>query len=148
MGGLAAEAAGGDFKTGALAAGVNELLIDSLVKQYTGMTKEQKDRLLVMNSQIIGVLAASAQGGDAKSLQTGSWVAGSATSYNRLLHSSEKKALADEAKALEEKLGKPRSDMSWEDVLLLAANAQVDATENARLQALVNSFPPGNPEGQ
>ncbi|WP_445939036.1 two-partner secretion domain-containing protein, partial [Pseudomonas sp.] len=29
MGGLAAEAAGGDFKTGALAAGVNELLVDS-----------------------------------------------------------------------------------------------------------------------
>ena len=97
--------------------------------------------------QIVGVLAAAAQGGDAKSLQTGSWVAGSATSYNRLLHSSEKKALADEAKALEEK-GKPQSDMSWEEVLLLAANAQVDATENARLQALVKSFPPGNPEGQ
>ncbi|WP_434650257.1 filamentous hemagglutinin N-terminal domain-containing protein [Pseudomonas sp. D1-2] len=148
MGGLAAEAAGGDFKTGALAAGVNELLIDSLAEQYTEMTLEQKNRLLVMNSQIVGVLAAAAQGGDAKSLQTGSWVAGSATSYNRLLHSSEKKALADEAKALEEKLGKPKSDMSWEEVLLLAANAQVDATENARLQALVNSFPPGNPEGQ
>ncbi|WP_408636598.1 DUF637 domain-containing protein, partial [Pseudomonas agronomica] len=147
MGGLAAEAAGGDFKTGALAAGANELLIDSLAEQYTGMTKEQKDRLLVMNSQIVGVLAAAAQGGDAKSLQTGSWVAGSATSYNRLLHSSEKKALADEAKALEEQ-GKPQSDMSWEEVLLLAANAQVDATENARLKALVDSFPPGNPEGE
>lgn len=148
MGGLAAEAAGGDFKTGALAAGANELLIDSLAEQYTKMTLEQKNRLLVMNSQIVGVLSAAAQGGDAKSLQTGSWVAGSATSYNRLLHSSEKKALADEAKALEERLGKPRSDMSWEDVLLLAANAQVDATENARLKALVDSFPPGNPEGQ
>ncbi|MGX9565519.1 DUF637 domain-containing protein [Pseudomonas sp. CFBP 5748] len=147
MGGLAAEAAGGDFKTGALAAGANELLIDSLAEQYTKMTLEQKNRLLVMNSQIVGVLAAAAQGGDAKSLQTGSWVAGSATSYNRLLHSSEKKALADEAKALEKK-GKPQSDMSWEEVLLLAANAQVDATENARLQALVKSFPPGNPEGQ
>ncbi|WP_260955547.1 two-partner secretion domain-containing protein [Pseudomonas citri] len=148
MGGLAAEAAGGDFKTGALAAGVNELLVDTLAKQYSEMTKEKRDKLLVMNSQLIGVLAAAAQGGDAKSLQTGSWVAGSATSYNRLLHSSEKKALADEAKALEEKLGKPRSDMSWEDVLLLAANAQVDATEKARLKALVDSFPPGNPEGQ
>ncbi|WP_309475722.1 DUF637 domain-containing protein [Pseudomonas alvandae] len=147
MGGLAAEAAGGDFKTGALAAGVNELLIDSLAEQYTKMTLEQKNRLLVMNSQIVGVLAAAAQGGDAKSLQTGSWVAGSATSYNRLLHSAEKKALADEAKALEEQ-GKPLSDMSWEEVLLLAANAQVDATENARLKALVDSFPPGNPEGE
>ena len=148
MGGLAAEAAGGDFKTGALAAGVNELLVDSLAKQYSAIPKEQRDKLLVMNSQVIGVLAAAAQGGDENSLQTGSWVAGNATSYNRLLHSAEKKALTEEAKALEERLGKPKSDMSWADVLLLAANAQVDATENVRLQALLESFPPGNPEGQ
>ncbi|WP_371923905.1 DUF637 domain-containing protein [Pseudomonas sp. SJZ085] len=148
MGGLAAEAAGGDFKTGALAAGVNELLVDTLAQQYTKMTKEQKNKLLVMNSQLIGVLSAAAQGGDGNSLQTGSWVAGSATSYNRLLHAAEKKALVEEAKALEERLGKPKSDMSWGDLLLLAANGQVDAAENARLQTLLNSFPPGNPEGE
>ncbi|MBC3414338.1 DUF637 domain-containing protein, partial [Pseudomonas sp. SWRI51] len=58
MGGLAAEAAGGDFKTGALAAGVNELLVDALAKQYSEMPKEERDRLLVMNSQVIGVLTA------------------------------------------------------------------------------------------
>ena len=49
MGGLAAEAAGGDFKTGALAAGVNELLVDSLAKQYGEMDPDQKKSLLVMN---------------------------------------------------------------------------------------------------
>ncbi|WP_376780216.1 hypothetical protein [Stutzerimonas nitrititolerans] len=32
MGGLAAEAAGGDFRTGALAAGLNEALVDSLAQ--------------------------------------------------------------------------------------------------------------------
>ena len=86
MGGLAAEAAGGDFKTGALAAGVNELLVDSLSKQYGEMDPDQKKSLLVMNSQVIGVLAAAAQGGDDKALQTGSWVASTATNYNYLNH--------------------------------------------------------------
>lgn len=84
MGGLAAEAAGGDFKTGALAAGVNEALVDSLAQWYEGMDPEEKKSLLVMNSQVIGVLAATAQGGDEEALQTGAWVAGTATQYNFL----------------------------------------------------------------
>lgn len=83
MGGLAAEAAGGDFRTGALAAGVNEALVDSLALQYAGMDPDKKKGLLVMNSQVIGVLAAAAQGNDdADSLHTGAWVAGNATKYN------------------------------------------------------------------
>jgi len=83
MGGLAAEAAGGDFRTGALAAGLNEALVDSLAQQYAGMDPDKKKGLLVMNSQVIGVMAAAAQGNDdAESLQTGAWVAGNATKYN------------------------------------------------------------------
>src|SRR5690554_4418759 len=50
MGGLAAEAAGGDFKSGALVAGANEALIDTLAKQYGDMTHEQRSSLLTMNS--------------------------------------------------------------------------------------------------
>ncbi|MBX8610463.1 DUF637 domain-containing protein, partial [Pseudomonas cichorii] len=146
MGGLAAEVAGGDFKTGALAAGVNEALVDTLAKQYADMPKEQRDKLLVMNSQVIGVLTASVQEGDAKSLQTGSWVAVNATSYNRLLHATERKALNDEAKALEKRLGKPSSSISWDDFLLLASSAELDAAESARLQAVLASFKEGNPE--
>ncbi|MFP6862235.1 DUF637 domain-containing protein [Pseudomonas sp.] len=86
MGGLAAEAAGGDFKTGALAAGVNEALVDSLSDWYGQMDLEQKKSLLVMNSQVIGVLTAAAQGGDEKDLQTSSWVAKNATQYNYTAH--------------------------------------------------------------
>lgn len=87
MGGLAAEASGGDFRTGALAAGVTEALVDSLAKNYAAMPDDQKKGLLVMNSQLIGVLAASVlDGADAKSLQTGAWVAGTATQYNYLNH--------------------------------------------------------------
>jgi len=86
MGGLAAEAMGGDFKTGALAAGVNELLVAELDAQYKKMGIEDRSALLVMNSQVIGVLAAAAQGGEEKALQVGAQVAGNATQYNYLTH--------------------------------------------------------------
>ena len=148
MGGLAAEAAGGDFRIGALSAGVNEAVVGLLADQYTKMPEEERKRLLVMNSQLVGVLTAAAAGGDAKDLQTGSWVAGSATSYNRLLHDAEKKALTTEAAELEKRLGKPGTDLSWDDLLLLAANAQVDEAENKRLQALLQIYDPQRPEGQ
>ena len=85
MGGLAAEAAGGDFKTGALAAGINEALVDTLAQQYAGMTDEERSGLLVMNSQVIGVLAAAAQGGNDEALQIGARVASAATQYNYLI---------------------------------------------------------------
>jgi len=62
---------------------MNEALVDSLAQQYAGMDPDQKKSLLVMNSQVIGVLTAAAQGNDdAESLQTGAWVAGNATKYN------------------------------------------------------------------
>ena len=89
MGGLAAEAAGGDFKIGALAAGANEALIDTLAKQYGSMDTGKRNGLLVMNSQVLGVLTAAIQGGDDKALQIGSSVAGNATKYNFLGHESQ-----------------------------------------------------------
>nr|WP_312973039.1 DUF637 domain-containing protein [Pseudomonas sp.] len=95
MGGLAAEAAGGDFRTGALAAGANEALVSVLAEQYGSMPRDEKKALLVMNSQLIGVLAAAVQGGDDKSLQTGAWVAGNATQHNYIKH-EEVNELADQ----------------------------------------------------
>ncbi|WP_222571917.1 VENN motif pre-toxin domain-containing protein [Halomonas denitrificans] len=86
MGGLAAEAAGGDFTTGALAAGANELLVDKLAGEYSDLDQADKGRLLVMNSQIIGVIAAEIASNDDSELQIGAQVAGSATQYNYLSH--------------------------------------------------------------
>nr|WP_244157231.1 filamentous hemagglutinin N-terminal domain-containing protein [Pseudomonas argentinensis] len=93
MGGLAAEALGGDFKTGALAAGVNELLVAELDAQYQKMGIEDRKALLIMNSQLVGVLTAGLQGGNAQSLQVGAAVAGSATSYNYLNHAEAQERL-------------------------------------------------------
>lgn len=133
MGGLAAEAAGGDFRTGALAAGVNEALVDSLAKQYAGMDPEQKKGLLVMNSQLIGVLAASMQGNaDADSVQTGAQVAGSATQYNFLLH-EEIQARAKEIK------GCGGSDDCEQDVI--QRYAALDKARNDDLPGLCQASP-------
>lgn len=99
MGGLASLAAGEDFKTGALAAGVNEALVDNLASAYAGMSKDDRDRLLLMNSQLIGVLTTAAQDptADIDKLQLGSSIAQSGTLYNRQLHPEEEDAIKQEA---------------------------------------------------
>lgn len=79
--GLLAEASGGDFKTGALAAGANEALVTQLNTLVQG-----NQNLLLMTSQIVGVLAAATQSGaDTESLQTGSWVTKTASSIPILM---------------------------------------------------------------
>ncbi|WP_301281897.1 DUF637 domain-containing protein [Pseudomonas chlororaphis] len=92
VGGLLAKATGGDFKTGALAAGANEALVahlDSLVKG--------NDNLLTMSSQIVGVLAAAGQkDADAAQMEKGAWVAKNATQYNRQAHKAEEDAIKQE----------------------------------------------------
>jgi hypothetical protein len=85
---------GGDFATGALAAGANEALVVELNKMVGG----DKD-LLLMASKIVGVLSATAQGAaDQESLELGSWVANNATQYNFLNHQD----VEDLEKALKE----------------------------------------------
>ncbi|VVP60635.1 DUF637 domain-containing protein [Pseudomonas fluorescens] len=98
MGGLASLAAGEDFKTGALAAGINEALVDSMAKNYAGLPQEERDRLLIMNSQLVGLLVTAVQdpNADAEKLQTGVWVAQNGTQYNRLSHPEEEDAIKQE----------------------------------------------------
>ncbi|MCY1399168.1 hypothetical protein D9M71_142180 [compost metagenome] len=82
VGGLLAEASGGDFKTGALAGGANEALVDQLNTWVGG-----DQNLLNMTSQLVGVLAAATlKDADIDSLNTGKWVAENATQYNYLNH--------------------------------------------------------------
>ncbi|WP_236472984.1 DUF637 domain-containing protein, partial [Pseudomonas sp. PA-6-1H] len=82
VGGLLAEATGGDFKTGALAAGANEALVTHLNTLVKG-----NEELLTMSSQIVGVLAAAGQkDADAAKLEKGAWIAQNLTQYNFLEH--------------------------------------------------------------
>lgn len=99
MGGLAAKASGGDFAAGAMAAGVNEAVVEDLNTQFAGMPKDKQDILLTMSSQLVGMLAAGvvSPGADASALDTGAWVAGNSTQYNYLLHRDNAIATVKEA---------------------------------------------------
>jgi len=88
LGGLLAEAMGGDFRTGALAGGANEVLVgllgdkllpSNLVPGSSEYNQAQANLLAL--SQIVGVLGAAASGGD---VGVGAAVAANATQYNFL----------------------------------------------------------------
>jgi filamentous hemagglutinin len=95
VGGLLAEATGGDFKTGAAAAGANEALINVLSSMVGG-----DKSLEVMASKLTGLVAAAAVGGD---VAKGAEIAQYATTYNRQLHVEEQKWLEDNAKTFADK---------------------------------------------
>ncbi|EJL98177.1 putative hemagglutinin, partial [Pseudomonas sp. GM102] len=96
LGGLLAEAMGGDFRTGALAGGANEVLVgllgdkllpSNLVPGSAEYNQAQANILAL--SQIVGVLGAAASGGDAG---IASAVAANATQNNYLSHSQLQRA--------------------------------------------------------
>ncbi|GAB7530632.1 hypothetical protein PS3A_30430 [Pseudomonas sp. 3A(2025)] len=87
VGGLLSTATGGDFRTGALAAGANEALVVHLNKLVDG-----NETLLTMSSQIVGLVAAASQDDvDVEKLEKATWVAKNATQYNFLGDHSAKK---------------------------------------------------------
>ncbi|MEE5045134.1 filamentous hemagglutinin N-terminal domain-containing protein [Pseudomonas alliivorans] len=90
LGGLMAEAMGGDFRTGALAAGANEMLVDYLGGKLLPKDADKDSKAyqagvskLLTASQLIGVLTGMATGGDASA---GATVAANATENNYLSH--------------------------------------------------------------
>ncbi|MBX9408494.1 DUF637 domain-containing protein [Pseudomonas baetica] len=95
LGGLLAEAMGGDFRTGAIAGGANEVLIGLLGEQllpsnYAKGSAEyiQAQANILAISQIVGVLGATLSGGD---IGTAATVAANATQYNFLGEHAEAK---------------------------------------------------------
>jgi filamentous hemagglutinin len=91
VGGLLAEAAGGSFRTGALAAGANEAFVTAVGSSiFAGPMHKQ---LLTMTSQLLGLVVAAGAGGIEKDQQVASWLAGQATTHNFLGH-EQQEALA------------------------------------------------------
>ncbi|HBP5108280.1 TPA: hemagglutinin, partial [Pseudomonas aeruginosa] len=78
MGGLLAQATGGDFKTGAMAAGANKALVNVLSNMAGG-----EEKLELMASQLTGLLAATVVDGD---VAKGAEIAKNATAYNQQAH--------------------------------------------------------------
>lgn len=131
VGGLLSEATGGDFKTGALAGGANELLIEQLL----GVIKGDKNLELTV-SQLIGVAAATATGGDpAKAAE----LAKNATAYNQQVHREARDRLDRGLKVLQDQ-GK-YLDLDAETVLKdLRKIASGDVTSTAELNPEVVKF--------
>ncbi|WP_175645587.1 DUF637 domain-containing protein, partial [Pseudomonas sp. KK4] len=147
MGGLASLAAGSDFKTGALAAGINEALVDEMAKNYAGLPKEERDRLLTMNSQLVGLMATAIQdpNSDADKLQTGAWVAQNGTQYNRQLHADEHNWIKEHAKEFalsngisEDEATRRLSQQALKDVDFLWRSILTDGEDSAA-QAFLSS---------
>ncbi|PRA34080.1 two-partner secretion domain-containing protein [Pseudomonas poae] len=99
LGGLLAKASGGDFATGAIAAGANEALVDHLNAAFSGLSPDKQEAMLTLSSQLVGVLAAVAKEPDADSgqLETAAWVVKNATQYNYLTHHETEKMLQEVA---------------------------------------------------
>lgn len=91
VGGLIAELAGGDFRTGALAAGANEAFVSSVGDKI--FNDGMHDQLLAMTSQLIGLTVAAAAGGSDKDQAVAGWVASQGPKFNSLDHPTAEKLL-------------------------------------------------------
>ncbi|WP_318530179.1 DUF637 domain-containing protein, partial [Pseudomonas aeruginosa] len=99
MGGVVSVVSGGDFATGAAAAGANEALVASLDKTFSNLSPDTREQLLTTSSQLIGVLAvvASDQNASSHQLETGAWIAKNSTQYNHELHRANAKSFVNAA---------------------------------------------------
>ena len=140
VGGLLSEAAGEGFVTGAMAAGANEALSERL----SALVKGDK-QLELAASQLVGLTAAAIVDGD---LQTGIDIAKDATAYNRQLHPEEKRLLKEKAAQLTRERQQPTlPGFSWEDLLTLASDSQLDNATAHKYEALRGQLSQGNQQG-
>jgi filamentous hemagglutinin len=91
-GGAISSAAGGDFITGAMAAGASQAMA-GLLKERFSSTPAVREAL----AQLIGMTSAGLVGGD---INKGSWVAQMADQYNRQAHPDEMRLIKEQAQAL------------------------------------------------
>ncbi|WP_371231666.1 filamentous hemagglutinin N-terminal domain-containing protein [Pseudomonas sp. QE6] len=88
MGGLVSVVSGGDFTTGAVAAGANEAMVASLDETFKKLSPDKREQLLTTSSQLVGLVATAAviQNASTDQLETGAWAAKNSTQYNYLFH--------------------------------------------------------------
>ncbi|WP_425518848.1 RNase A-like domain-containing protein, partial [Pseudomonas lijiangensis] len=96
MGGAVSSATGGDFMTGAVAAGASQAMA-GVLKDVLINHPEFREAA----SKLVGLTAAGVAGGD---VDKAVWVAGMADQYNRQLHPLEEKWLKENAKEFADKL--------------------------------------------
>ncbi|MBD3898325.1 DUF637 domain-containing protein [Halomonas sp. ML-15] len=154
VGGSVAEAMGGDFRTGAMAAGANEALVEFLDSKL-GSDPETRNHFLTTASQLVGIVAAELVNGD---VYQGAEIAAQATRYNYLAHpeanrlqelnrlledddsltEAQRQALEEERLAIHA-LSQSR-DLALEEACGQGGSAQACSYERALLQVAMNSW--------
>ncbi len=131
VGGLLSKAMGGDFATGAAAAGANEALTKHLSDGLGLDTNTKRGKELEQAvSQLIGLVGAGVVEGN---LQQGSDIAKNATAFNRQLHPDEIEFASDEERVKRYAAENGLSEIDARKELLRTAAAMVDKGWSAAL---------------
>jgi len=134
VGGAVTEVTSGDFKTGFVAAGLNQWATPGMNKVFG-----EEGPWRTAGSQLAGLAGALLAGGD---LNTGSWIAKQADSYNRQLHVREMYVLLNSPEV--DEFAEQRGMTREEAVSLLAKNLawRVDSKWNDE-QHIMDAYDPG-----
>lgn len=125
VGGAVTQVTSGDFRTGAAAAGLNQILsgpLDHIAGGISGGNNGKYNTWRTAEAQLAGLTGANLAGGDP---EQGAWIGKQADTYNRQLHKQELKLIADNYKtfAKEEDISNERALKK----LIYKAETQVDA---------------------
>lgn len=139
---------GSSLAAGALGAGVSAALMPMIAKllKDSGLSKEQQDALGTLIASGLGAAAGSS--GGAAGATTAANSASGVETFNRQLHrQQEVPLLKKQAEELAAR-GPSRSGARWEDLLLLAAGAEVDAVGLAHLKSVMSKAVGNDPESR
>ncbi|QQZ43557.1 hypothetical protein IF690_08450 [Pseudomonas sp. SK3(2021)] len=118
-------------------------IADALGK--SGVVGADQDALTTLIATGLGVGAGSGSG--AIGAVAGGSSAAGVEVFNRQLHKEQEiPLLKKKAEELEAIQGKPQSSARWEDLLLIASGAEVDAADQARLKGLMQQSSGNDPE--
>jgi filamentous hemagglutinin len=129
---------GSSVAAGALGAGVSAALMPMIAKALkdSGLSDKQQDSLATLIASGLG--AAAGSGGGATGATTAVTSATGVEMFNRQLHKQQEiPLLKKKAEELQGLLGTPHSSARWEDLLLLAAGAEVDAAHLESLKSVM-----------
>ncbi|WP_445178662.1 cytidine deaminase-like fold-containing protein [Pseudomonas sp. McL0111] len=138
---------GSSVAAGALGAGVSAALMPMIVKALkdSGLNDKQQDALATLIASGLG--AAAGSGGGATGATTAVTSSTGVEMFNRQLHKQQEiPLLKKKAEELQGLLGKPRSSARWEDLLMLAAGAEVDAVGLEHLKSVMQKAVGNDPE--
>jgi filamentous hemagglutinin len=138
---------GSSVVAGAWGAGVSAALMPMIAKALkdSGLNDKQQDALATLIASGLG--AAAGSGGGATGATTAVTSSTGVEMFNRQLHKQQEvPLLKKKAEELQGLLGKPRSSARWEDLLMLAAGAEVDAVGLEHLKSVMQKAVGNDPE--